>query len=307
MNPYPKSSPQGGTLIRKVMAQFKEQGFPLPIAEPILIAVSGGLDSMALAHLIIRYGRKIIAPELVTLLHFDHAWRPESATTEREGVSNFAQSLGVKFLPIDLAAPAVSRASENLEEDARLKRIEKYESLAGVAKGFRYVFTAHHQDDLAETLFWRFLRGEFNEYRAGVLFQDSCVLRPFLKVSKELLKAYISEEKVPIFEDPSNRDTRAFRAWYREAILPELQKKFPNLNQTLARYAEMQAPQLRSPILEAVQLATSEGLNRAQRKAIQEMLQSSSIGSRLSLPGGVLLTRVETGFLIENLDDTDRI
>lgn len=289
------------------MALFKEQGFELPMSYPVLIAVSGGLDSMTLAHLISRYGRKIIAPELITLLHLDHGWRAESGTTEKEGVALLAEKLGVKILHRKLEVCASSQRSENREEDARIKRTEVYESLAGEECTYRFVLTAHHQDDLAETLFWRLARGELIENRAGILFKDFCVLRPLLKVSKELLRSYASEESISFFEDPTNQDTQSFRAWYRKKLLPELQNQFPRFNQTLARYAEDEGRIEASPLAEVIQTVTSSRVNRAQRKALQELTASAKVGGRLTLAGGIVLTRVKTGFLIENLNGPKKI
>src|SRR5687767_4600866 len=102
--PYPKPSDIGGTLIRRVVGTFKHQlaadprlarKLKLPLSGKIAISVSGGVDSMVLAHLLCRYGRKVIADPTrqVTLLHFDHQWRAESATIEREEVARLASTL----------------------------------------------------------------------------------------------------------------------------------------------------------------------------------------------------------------------
>ena len=196
--PYAKPSSIGGTLIRKVIAQFKSQGFPLPISGPVFIAVSGGVDSMVLAHLLATYGRKVVVRDQITLLHFDHQWRKESGTTEKVGVKQLAKDLGIEFRSIRLDRPSSSQAgSKNLEEDARLKRVHFFEQLSGPGLPFAYGMTAHHLNDVAETLFWRFLRGEFLEQNEGIKFQDHHVLRPFLKVSKEeILKNYFNNSSI---------------------------------------------------------------------------------------------------------------
>jgi len=235
MTAYPKPSAMGGTLIRKVMALFKARNFPLPLREPILIATSGGVDSMALAHLIARYGRKVIDPKLVTLLHFDHQWRKESATVEKKAVMALAKTLGVKARSVRLEAP---RNRRNRELDARRKRKAFFDANVGPGLEYRYVLTAHHEDDLAETLFWRFLRGEFDFHREGILFCDDQQLRPFLQVKKEWLYEYARAEQIPFFEDPSNADGEQMRAFLRREIFPRLKAHFPGLTETLSRYAK---------------------------------------------------------------------
>jgi len=237
MNPYPKPSDIGGTMIRKVMALLKERSFALPISEPVFIATSGGVDSMVLAHLISTYGRKIVQPEQITLLHFDHQWRLESSTVEKDAVEKWAQKLGVGFLSVRLDSSVERPLSKNLEEDARMKRNEFYSSHSGPAK-FAHVFTAHHGDDVVETLVWRFFRGELFEQNEGILFQDNNVLRPLLKVTKEEIYAYAQAEGVPFHEDPSNQNSGQMRAFFRNELKPILLKQFPGFRSSVLRYVK---------------------------------------------------------------------
>ena len=309
MDPYPKPSAVGGTLIRKVISLFKEKSFALPIEGKVLIAVSGGVDSMVLAHLITNYGRKIVNPEQITLLHFDHGWRVESGTVERAGVEQFANKLGVGFISKKLASPNQDRQSSNLEEDARLKRNEVYAELTCEGGPYQFVFTAHHQDDVVETLFWRFFRGELDEYRGGILFQDSKVLRPFLKATKEEIRAYALDEKVPFFEDPTNASSDPFRGWMRNQVVPLLETHFPQVRAVVAKYSN-QKPELKVPSvdasLQAIETVTGNSLNRAQRQSLQKMVSEMQVGASLTLPGHVQVKRLKSSFLIENLDQEDR-
>jgi tRNA(Ile)-lysidine synthase len=244
MNAYPKPSDIGGTMIRKVMALFKERSFSLPISSPLFIATSGGVDSMVLAHLISKYGRKVVASEQITLLHFDHQWRTESSTVEKETVRSWAEQLGVKFLTVRLDHPHERPLSVNWEEDARLKRNEFYASQGSSVSG-ALIFTAHHSDDVVETLVWRFFRGELFEQNEGILFQDNNVLRPFLKVSKEEIYAYAQAEQVPYHEDPGNQDSGQMRAFFRRELKPILLKQFPGFRCSILRYTALQSKALK--------------------------------------------------------------
>src|SRR5690242_13334001 len=91
--PYPKPGAVGGKLIREVVQFLKEQGVRLPIDSDILIGVSGGSDSVALAHLLLKYGRRILSPKQVAILHINHGWRG-SESDEDEA---FVKALGVRF------------------------------------------------------------------------------------------------------------------------------------------------------------------------------------------------------------------
>ncbi len=236
MSAYPKPSDIGGTLIRRVVAQFKERDFRLPFEQPLLIAVSGGVDSMVLAHLIGTYGRRIADRSRITLLHFDHQWREESSTIERAAVEELARVLGVGFESVTLETQRQNSLSKNLEEDARLKRNAYYSSRSTQATSFAYVLTAHHADDVVETLVWRFFRGELFEQNEGILFQDNNVLRPFLKVTKDEILEYAREENVPYHDDPTNQDPMQMRAFFRQELKPILLKQFPGFRTSVLRY-----------------------------------------------------------------------
>lgn len=239
-NPYPKPKAVGGTLIRKVIQSLRSSKVSLPLQKKVLIATSGGVDSMALAHLLGKYGRRVVAPQSMTLLHFDHQWRKESSCEEKEAVSNLAKSFGMNFLSVQLPSPSQKREAKNLENDARKKRNQVYLSLAGPdrKKEFRWVFTAHHQDDVIETLIWRFFRGEFLHQTKGILAKNDPLLRVFLQVSKEELYAYAKEENLTFFEDPTNQDEHQMRAQLRQKLIPQLGKIFPNFKKIILRYAQ---------------------------------------------------------------------
>ncbi|MBU6154587.1 MAG: tRNA lysidine(34) synthetase TilS [Bdellovibrionales bacterium] len=297
-------------MIRRVLKLFKAQGIPTPIEHPVLIAVSGGVDSMALAHLAGKYGRNLIDPKLITLLHLDHGWRAESSTEEPRGVESLAKSLGVGYLHEKLDPPDLRQASDNLEEDARFKRLEVYDRLAGPGKQFRFVWTAHHRDDVAETVLWRFLRGEFAEGAVGIKFLDYQCLRPFLEVSKEQIIRYAKEEGFPFFEDATNRDSSRFRGWVRAEVLPLLERFYPSIRKTLAGYSHhrlcSESPAVSDEehgLPNLLQAVIDGPLNRVQRSALSAMAKSATVGQVICLPDGVQLKRLKTGWMIENSDE----
>lgn len=240
MRPYPKPSDIGGTVIRKVIALLKENSIQLPLKKPVLIATSGGVDSMSLAHLLAKYGRRIVDPKLITFLHFDHQWRKESGTVEKKSVQKFAKGLGVKFVSVKLKSQRQKLLSKNLEEDARLKRNAYYSEQAGPQKNHGFVLTAHHADDVVETLVWRFFRGELLDQNEGILFQDNAVLRPFLKVFKEEIHSYAQAENVPYHDDPMNHAPGQMRAFFRTKFQPILLKQFPGYRTAILRYTAVQ-------------------------------------------------------------------
>ncbi len=310
-NIYPSPGRVGGTLIRQVIRTFKEQQVSLPLEGRILIAVSGGVDSMVLAHLLGRYGRKVVPTGQITLLHLDHGWRTASGAEERDSVRHLAETLGVGFSSQRLPVPrGRTQESRNLEEDARLKRQKVFRTLTGKGKSYSTVLTAHHRDDQAETVLFRFLRGELLELGAGILFRDDKTLRPFLQVTKSQIRAYADEEGLAFHEDPTNADPRRFRAWARTRAFPLLEEHFPAVRDVLARYPERLASPSAKPLLHsvkaAVELAIGRPLGRAQVEELRAQLAAGGRRRALSLPGGARLRPVKQGFLIENLDLPDQ-
>jgi tRNA(Ile)-lysidine synthetase-like protein len=303
---YPKPSDIGGVLIRKVIALFKERETALPLLGDVLISVSGGIDSMVLAHLVCTYGRKIANLSQITLVHFDHEWRAESGREEKSLVENLAKLLGVKFIHQKLASPESEQASKNIEEDGRLKRQAAYANLLKSRSPDSVILTAHHENDAVESIFWRFCRGEFDAFREGILFQDSACLRPFLKVTKKEIGEYASIEKIEFLEDPTNQDSKFFRAWMRTEVFPLLEAHFPQIQKTLSHYlTKPTSDTIDDPhgLTLAVQTVIGTSLNRAQRTALHEMANQLTPGKALSLPGGVQIRRTVDGFFIENVTE----
>ncbi len=109
--PYPKPGEHGGRLIRSGIKTLRERAhLDLPLDAHILCACSGGPDSVALAVLLARYGRRLAAAK-ITLLHINHGWRGRESDADARWVGRLAQKLGTDFAPgvvINRAKPASS-------------------------------------------------------------------------------------------------------------------------------------------------------------------------------------------------------
>jgi tRNA(Ile)-lysidine synthetase-like protein len=223
--------------MRQVIQSLRKgAGQHLPITSDILIAVSGGVDSMALATLLIRYGRRVIPnpQKQITLLHLNHHWRAEESHQDEEFVKAFAQQENVKFLKFDLkplserVQKSSSKNRESPEEHARRQRKEIYKKLT--AKKYGYVFTAHHADDVVETLLWRFFTGALDQkkQKQGIRWlTEEKELRPLLWVTKETLKWFLNEEGQTWREDSTNQNAPLLRAQMRQKLIPEIKKTLP--------------------------------------------------------------------------------
>lgn len=192
--------------------------------EPALVvAVSGGPDSMALLALVARWRVSMTqGPELVAVT-IDHGLRPESAK-EANAVKRHAREIGVRHRTLRWTG---AKPKTGIQDAARAVR---YRLLAeeAVRVGARKVLTAHTLDDQAETVLIRLMRGSGLAGLAAMARESdmfgTTVVRPLLDVPKARLLATLSKLGVLYADDPSNRDPRYTRARVR-AVMPTLARE----------------------------------------------------------------------------------
>ena len=171
-----------------------------PRAKTLLVAVSGGGDSVALLRLLAD------GPYQLEVAHVDHALREQSAD-DAQFVRALAQELGVPYHGVQLEVARIAQAKGwNLEDAARRLR---YSFLTRTAKrsGADALLTAHTQDDQAETVLLQLLRGA--AYATGIPARRGQVLRPLLGVSRRELRTYLETLAQPYREDENERRHRA--------------------------------------------------------------------------------------------------
>lgn len=178
------------------------------VADPLVLAVSGGLDSMALLHAMHRWAPGRIAA-VATFDHGTGAYATDAASL----VAAEARRLGLTVVRERARQAARSEAGWR---DAR------WQFLRRVARGFRArVATAHTRDDQLETIVMRFLRGSGARGLAA-LAASSPIVRPWLAVSRPELARWVAEERIPYLEDPMNATLAFTRARLRHDVLPML-------------------------------------------------------------------------------------
>jgi tRNA(Ile)-lysidine synthetase-like protein len=290
---YPKPRDTGGRLIRRLIVDFRKAGFELPITSHILIAVSGGSDSMALAHLILKYGRRLADPARIGLLHVNHRWRGEASDEDARFVARFGKKWGVPVLLHELEPPAQMQATQgrSLEEAARDARKSIFEKEA--ARLGATVLTAHQADDLAETFLWRLFTGAAETHAGGIAYRHGVELRPLLKVRKSELHAYLKEEKQSWREDSTNQEGRFLRSKMRRDLMPAIEELFPKAVEHLMNIA-----------LRAQSAEVSEGgLKDSGFESLNALLGASGLRMRRSHGNEIgrrLLQRGESGMPTAN-------
>lgn len=198
---------------------------------PLLLAVSGGLDSMALLHAMTSVARARIA----AVATFDHG-TGSAATAAAAQVARDAAALGLPVVAGRAGAGlAVAGGREAAWRRARLAFLHD----AAAALGARVV-TAHTEDDQVETVLMRVLRGSGARGLAGLLAPGATV-RPFLALRRATLAAFARERGIRWREDPTNRSREFLRNRLRLDVLPALRRADPALDAALLETARRAA------------------------------------------------------------------
>ena len=258
----------------------------------ILVAVSGGPDSVALLHLLHQ-----LAPEFELYLevaHLQHGIRGEEAHTDARFVGDLARELKLPFHLKEIDLPQMRRVARRGNLEA-LAREERYRFLTSVARQRRMskIATAHTLDDQAETFLMRLLRGAGSRGLGGMApsrgvkadehrqSEDVVIIRPLLAIPKAQILNFLHAKQIAFRIDRTNQDPSLLRNWIRLELLPQLKRRIDaNLPERLSQQAAILYEE--SLLLERqarAELAKSRspgGLNRKsflqQDKALQRLM-----------------------------------
>jgi tRNA(Ile)-lysidine synthase len=205
--------------------------------ERVVVAFSGGLDSLVLLHLL-RFAPELPRTELIAA-HFDHRMRAGSADDAR-WVAERALGWDV---PLEGGAARTPPASEAAARDARYEFLESVRARVGA----RWIVTAHHADDQAETVLFRIARGTGLAGLRGIPERRGALLRPLLSFWRVELEAYARAHGLEPRPDPSNADPRFARNVVRAELLPRLETAVaPAAKRALVRLARLSAREERA-------------------------------------------------------------
>lgn len=202
----------------------------------LVLAVSGGVDSMVLLQLFLTL-RKNHHFDLC-VVHVNHQLRKESMAEERM-VKGYCE---IHHVPLYIEQwDKADHPKTGIEEAARNFRYRFFKKILDKEEAHA-LLTAHHRDDQSETILMRFVRGNTLQGLTGMNasnpFGDGVLLRPLLPFTKSELYTYAHDMHVPFMEDVSNFETEFTRNRYRNHILPLLKTENPQFDRQLITFAE---------------------------------------------------------------------
>ncbi|HEU0197345.1 MAG TPA: tRNA lysidine(34) synthetase TilS [Nevskiaceae bacterium] len=267
------------------------------------VAFSGGLDSTVLLHALVAAGAHPLSA-----VHIHHGLQP-AADAWVEHCTRACEALGVM---LDVRRVHVADDGRGPEAAARSAR---YAAFAAVMRPGDCLVVAHHQDDQAETVLLRLLRGAGTTGLAGmrplVPFAGGQLWRPLLGWPRAALRAWAEDRGLSWVEDPQNQDRRFRRVWVRHNVLPLLETEQPAVRQALARTAATLAAD--ADVLHELATADLEGLRRGPAVSISGLRKLSAArrhnalrawlrGRNLGTPSAALLGRVDRELLLAQAD-----
>lgn len=202
--------------------------FPFLGESKLLIACSGGLDSMVLAHLIRECKFEF------ALAHCNYKLRGKDSDMDQELVSSWAQKSKIK---VHLKTFDLREATGSIQLKARQFRYDWFLSLLST-KNYDFILTAHHADDSMETFFINLLRGTGLEGLTGIPEKNEHVLRPLLPFSKKEILDFARSEAIPWREDKSNTELKYVRNMIRHEIIPKFLEINPSFFSNFAQTQE---------------------------------------------------------------------
>ncbi len=203
---------------------------------PVLLAVSGGMDSMCMAYLFSRSNLPF------AIAHCNFQLRGEEADKDQQLVSEWAAKHNVPFHTVNFdTADKSAEWKKGTQETARILRYEWLDNIRQTNK-YAYIATAHHANDNVETLLMNLFKGTGISGLHGIPLRNGNIIRPLLFAERSDIAAYVAANDIPYRDDASNATDAYLRNAVRHNIVPVINEWFPNavqnVGQSIQRFSQ---------------------------------------------------------------------
>lgn len=203
--------------------------------EPILVAVSGGIDSIVLLHLLSKTGFKF------AITHCNFQLRGSESDADEMFVAALAKKYGCQiFIERFNTRKHAKENGLSIQMSARELRYKFFEEIRAKHK-FKYIATAHHATDNVETILINILRGAGLTSLQGIPTRNKNIIRPLLNFTRKEIENYCNTEKLKWREDSSNTSDSYVRNKLRHHVLPVLKEINPSVEQAFSSYSQILA------------------------------------------------------------------
>lgn len=215
---------------------FLMKDINIKYGDSIVAAISGGPDSMALLHMLYKI-KQAIDIEIICA-HVNHNTGRSGQYEEQKYVEKFCRNHNIIFETMTIE----DYGDDNFENEARTKRYNYFEQIVKEYHA-KYLLTAHHADDLMETILMRIVRGStlrgYSGFSKIVDRGEYKIIRPFIEITKQELINYDKKNKIQYYIDSTNLEDIHTRNRFRKYIVPELKKEDPNVYKKFYKFSTM--------------------------------------------------------------------
>lgn len=306
--------------------------------DKVIVACSGGADSMCLLSLMIEKQQQTDF-ELVAL-HVNHNIRDKESDRDENFVREFCEQKNVKFISVSVnAVEEAKKTGKTLEQSARELRYGSFAKVLEKEKANK-IAVAHHKDDQAETILMHIFRGSSLKGASGMANVSGNIIRPLLDFSRKDIEQYNKKHHVPNVEDSTNNDVNFCRNFIRKEILPKIEKVYPSVVNSLCEFAkrckvdddfimeqipsnvfvqgkdeikilqnvEQMSNAIKTRIIKTAfeKIGVFADIEQKHLLAVSELFKLKS-GSRISLPNSLFGTKVYDGVVISKKRKKEKV
>jgi len=218
--------------IKKTIKEFRM----LDREDRIVVAVSGGIDSIVLLHALTELATEYKL--FIIVAHLNHCLRGRESDRDEVFVKRLAENLGVKFVGKRIDVRMLLKKGDSLQDIAREARYSFFDRVAKRYKADR-IATGHNMDDHAETVLMKFMKGTGLGGLCGIPKVNGKYIRPLINLTRIEIAEYVERCRLQFVKDRSNKSAKYLRNSIRLKLIPILEEYNPSLKKDLARLSRI--------------------------------------------------------------------